>query len=55
VQHPIHFNIHSTLNNKIAVVTGGSAGIGFATAKEFADRGATVVITGRNQQAWTRQ
>jgi NAD(P)-dependent dehydrogenase (short-subunit alcohol dehydrogenase family) len=37
------------LKDKIAVVTGGSAGIGFATAKEFIAQGATVIITGRNQ------
>lgn len=39
-----------TLSNKIAVITGGNAGIGFATAKEFIAQGAKVVITGRNQQ-----
>ncbi|MFK8102367.1 MAG: SDR family oxidoreductase [Saprospiraceae bacterium] len=36
------------LNGKIAVVTGGNSGIGFATAKELKDKGATVVITGRS-------
>lgn len=41
----------SKLENKVAVVTGGSAGIGLATAKEFIVQGAKVVITGRNQQA----
>ncbi|MGL5891155.1 MAG: glucose 1-dehydrogenase [Bacteroidia bacterium] len=40
----------SKLKNKVAVVTGGNAGIGFATAKEFIAQGAKVVITGRNQQ-----
>lgn len=39
----------SKLENKVAVVTGGNAGIGFATAKEFIAQGAKVVITGRNQ------
>ena len=36
------------LKNKIAVVTGGSSGIGLAIAKLFAAQGAKVVITGRN-------
>lgn len=36
------------LENKIAVVTGGNSGIGFAVAKLFANQGAKVVITGRN-------
>lgn len=37
------------LKDKVAVVTGGNSGIGYATAKEFIDQGAKVVITGRNQ------
>lgn len=41
----------SKLKNKVAVVTGGNSGIGFATAKEFIAQGANVVITGRNQSA----
>lgn len=36
------------LNNKRVIVTGGSLGIGKATAKLIASKGATVVITGRN-------
>ena len=39
------------LQNKIAVITGGTSGIGLATAKRYAEEGATVVITGRNQKA----
>lgn len=37
------------LQNKIALVTGGTTGIGLASAQEFAAQGATVFITGRRQ------
>lgn len=40
----------SKLNGKIAIVTGGNSGIGYASAKEFKSQGATVVITGRNSE-----
>jgi len=38
-------------NNKVVVVTGGTSGIGLATAKAFAAEGASVFITGRRQEA----
>ena len=41
--------MNTSLNNKIALITGGSAGIGLATAQEFAARGAKVYVTGRRQ------
>jgi NAD(P)-dependent dehydrogenase (short-subunit alcohol dehydrogenase family) len=39
------------LSGKIAVVTGGSAGMGLAAAKLFVEEGAEVIITGRDQTA----
>ncbi len=37
------------LKGKIALVTGGTSGIGLATAQELAEQGARVFITGRRQ------
>ncbi len=39
------------LNGKIAIVTGGNSGIGYAAAKELKANGARVVITGRRREA----
>lgn len=41
----------SNLKNKIALVTGGNSGIGYATAKILKENGAEVIITGRRADA----
>ncbi len=38
------------LDGRVALVTGGSSGIGFATAQEFVGEGAYVFVTGRREK-----
>lgn len=38
------------LKNKTAIITGGTTGIGFETAKRFIEEGARILITGRSQE-----
>ncbi len=39
----------SSMNGKVALITGASSGIGWATAKAFAARGANVVLAARRE------
>ena len=39
-----------TLQGRVALVTGGTTGIGFGSAKRLIEHGATVYITGRRQE-----
>src|SRR3989442_10654467 len=47
--HPTESVMTKKLEGRVAVITGGSAGIGLAAAKRFAEEGAYVFVTGRRQ------
>lgn len=42
------------LQNKVAIIFGGTSGLGEATAKAYADEGAKVVVTGRDDEDGNR-
>jgi NAD(P)-dependent dehydrogenase (short-subunit alcohol dehydrogenase family) len=50
MNHSEYNNLHASKHaGRIALITGGSSGLGLATAKRLAREGATVYVTGRRQ------
>ena len=43
--------MNTAFENKVAFVTGGAGGIGFTTARAFAEAGAAIVIAGDHEEA----
>jgi NAD(P)-dependent dehydrogenase (short-subunit alcohol dehydrogenase family) len=52
VKVPVLISVQSEnlLNDRCAIITGGTSGIGYAIAESFLNAGATVIITGRNEE-----
>lgn len=51
IEHPANEGL---LLGKVALITGGSGGIGFAIAQAFVKSGCQVIIAGTNEQNWIR-
>ena len=47
---PILVDSGRILNGKVALITGGSSGIGFAIAEQFLKSGCKVIIAGTNEE-----
>ena len=47
---PNPINVPEILKDKVALITGGSGGIGFAMAESFIKSGAKVIIAGTNDE-----
>lgn len=47
---PKPINVQKVLEGKIALITGGSSGIGFALAQSFLDSGCKVIIAGTDEK-----
>ena len=54
IEVPKVVNGKEILKGKIALITGGNSGIGFAIAKKFIDEGAKVIIAGTNEDKLKR-
>ncbi|MBE6004381.1 MAG: SDR family oxidoreductase [Lachnospiraceae bacterium] len=50
IEVPKSINAKHILEGKIALITGGNSGIGFAMAQKFLDEGARVIIAGTNEK-----
>ena len=46
--------MHISFENKVALVTGAASGLGLATAKAFAESGASVMLADWNENAFCR-